>query len=175
MRNKYSQQHTEAFIEYHERYQDDIFRFCMVKTGNRNQALDITQESFMKFWEYLSDGNDIDNPRALLYRIARNLIIDNYRKKQDVLVEHYHDDALQEELTYDPVQQLEDHIDGEYVLKVLNKLPELTREIITLRFLNQMSVSEIASIVDQKPKTVSVYLHRGLKKLSSIITNYEKK
>lgn len=175
MRNEYLQQHTEVFMEYHERYNDDIFRYCMVKTGHREHALDITQETFMKFWKYLRKGTDIDNPRALLYRIARNLIIDGYRKKQDVLVEHYHDDALQEELTHNPVQQMEDHIDGQYVISLLHNLPPLTQEIVTLRFLNHMSVSEIASVVKRKPTTVSVYLHRGLKKLSELISTYEQK
>jgi RNA polymerase sigma-70 factor (ECF subfamily) len=144
----------------------------MVKTSNRDQALDLTQETFMKFWEYLVDGNDVSNHRALLYRIANNLVIDSYRKKKDVLVEKYTDTPLQEELTDEPQKRMEDMIDGERAVLLLHHLPETTREILTLRFLDDLSVSEIASIVNRDSKTVSVYLHRGIKKLQEILNNH---
>lgn len=167
MRNDHLQSHNEAFIDYYEKFGDDIFRFCMVKTSNRDNSLDITQETFMKFWSYLVSDDDIANHRALLYRIANNLIIDGYRKKKDVLLESYHD-----ELVDDPQQRMEDVIDGEKALTLLKKLPESTREIVSLRFVDDLSVSEIANIVNKDSKTVSVYLHRGLKKLNELITNY---
>jgi RNA polymerase sigma-70 factor (ECF subfamily) len=172
MRNDHLQSHNEAFMQYYEKYADDIFRFCMVKTSNRDQALDLTQETFMKFWEYLVDGNDVSNHRALLYRIANNLVIDSYRKKKDVLVEKYTDTPLQEELTDEPQKRMEDMIDGERAVLLLHHLPETTREILTLRFLDDLSVSEIASIVNRDSKTVSVYLHRGIKKLQEILNNH---
>lgn len=174
MRNDHLQSHREAFMEHYERYSDDIFRFCMIKTRNRDQALDTTQEAFMKFWEYLRSDTEIEHYRALLYRIARNLIIDQYRKKKDVLVEHYFDDTLQEELSFEPQSQMEDAIDGELALNLLHELPPLTQEIITLRFLSHLDIKEIASVIDKKPNTVSVYLHRGLKKLKSLLETYER-
>lgn len=173
MRNDHLQSHTESFIEYHERYSDDIFRFCMVKTRDRDQALDHTQETFLKFWEYMSKGKEIENPRALLYRIANNLVIDKYRKKKDVLVEDYTPTPLQQELVDNPQQRMEDIIDGEQAIELLNELPDLIREIVTLKFIDDLSVSEIATIVDRDSKTVSVYLHRGIKKLQEIIKSYE--
>ena len=155
MKNDYLQLYSQSFEEYYERYYNDIFRFIMVKTRNRDKALDITQETFVKFWEYLKAGNEISNHRALLYRITRNVIIDNYRKKKDVLIPDYSEiDALSN--SFNPEQQMSDHIDGEYALKLLQKLPELTREIVSLRFLQDLSINEIASIVDRDPKTVSV-------------------
>ena len=174
MRNDNSQSHTESFIEFHKQYSDDIFRFCMVKTHNRDQALDHTQETFMKFWEYLTRGETIENPRALLYRIANNLVIDRYRKKKDVLVEDYSTAPLQQELVDEPQKRMENIIDGQQAIKLLQELPDLTREIVTLKFIDNLSVSEIATIVDRDSKTVSVYLHRGIKKLGEIIKSYEK-
>lgn len=174
MRNNHLQLYTETFVKYHKYYSDDIFRFCMVKTRNRDQALDHTQETFMKFWEYLNKGKEIENPRALLYRIAYNLIIDKYRKKKDVLVEEYSTAALQDELVDNPQQRMEDIIDGAQVIELLHELPDLIREIVTLKFIDDLSVSEIATIVDRDSKTVSVYLHRGIKKLKETIASYEK-
>jgi RNA polymerase sigma-70 factor (ECF subfamily) len=172
MKNDYLKLYNEVFEEYYERHHNDIFRFAMVKTRNRDQALDITQETFVKFWEYLKAGNEVSNHRALLYRITRNLVIDGYRKKQDVLLPDYSEiDELSN--SFNPEQQMIDHIDGEYALKLLDELPELIREIVSLRFLQDLSVTEIAAIVQKDPKTVSVYLHRGIKKLRELITSYE--
>ena len=169
-----TQQHTEQFMEYYEKYSDDIFRFCMVKTKNRSLSLDITQDTFMKYWEYIIRGTDIENERPLLYRIASNLVIDSYRKKKDVLVEDFSESAYEIDLAEDPRQRMENKLDGECAIGLLHKLPESTREIINLRFVHDFSVTEIAKTLDKDPKTVSVYLHRGLKQLRDIIKEYEK-
>ncbi len=173
MRNEHTQEHTDQFMEYYEKYSDDIFRFCMVKTKDRSLSLDITQDTFMKFWEYIIKDTDIENERPLLYRIAKNLIIDSYRKKKALLVEDYADIGAQDDLSLDDSQRLADVIDGEKAISLLHQLPELTREIITLRFLHDFSISEIAHTIKRENKTVSVYLHRGLKQLREILKDYE--
>ncbi|MFT7328236.1 MAG: RNA polymerase sigma-70 factor (ECF subfamily) [Crocinitomicaceae bacterium] len=168
------QQYTEQFMEYYEKYSDDIFRFCMVKTRNRSLSLDITQETFMKFWEYIIKGTDIKNERPLLYRIAKNLVIDSYRKKKDILVEDFTAGSYNDYLHDNQQERMENKIDGEKAITLLHKLPESIREIINLRFIHDFSINEIATTVGMNPKTVSVYLHRGLKKLKEILENYEK-
>lgn len=168
------QEHTEQFREYYEKYSDDIFRFCMIKTKNRSLSLDITQETFMKFWEYIIKGTDIKNERPLLYRIAKNLVIDSYRKKKDILVEDFTAGSYNDHLRDDQQERMENKIDGEKAIGLLHKLPESTREIINLRFIHDFSITEIAKTVGKDPKTVSVYLHRGLKKLKDILEEYEK-
>lgn len=173
MKDTDRQQYTDQFMEYYEKYSDDIFRFCMVKTKNRELSLDITQDTFMKFWEYIIKGSDIENERPLLYRIAGNLVIDNYRKKKDILVEDFSEGSYQEHLTFDNQQNMEDKIDGEKAITLLHLLPESLREIINLRFIHDFSITEIAKTVNKDPKTVSVYLHRGLKKLREILEDYE--
>jgi len=72
----------QKFLEAYDTYNDDIFRFCIVKVRNRDIALDIAQDTFTKTWEYLSSGKEIDNMRAFLYQVARNAIIDWSRKKK---------------------------------------------------------------------------------------------
>lgn len=174
MKDNKQQQYADQFMEYYEKYSDDIFKFCMVKTRNRELSLDITQDTFMKFWEYIIKGTNIENERPLLYRIARNLVIDNYRKKKDILVEDFSDSSFQDQLRFDNQQNLEDKIDGEKAITLLQKLPESISEIINLRFIHDFSITEIAKTINMEPKTVSVYLHRGLKKLRKILEDHEK-
>ena len=160
-------------MDYHTQYGDDIFKFCMVKTRNRDTALEATQETFMKFWEYLAKGTTIGNHRALLYKIANNYIIDSYRKKKDVNVEDYSTMPFYESLSHNPQQRMEDHIDGTLALTLLKELPPLISEIVTLKLIDDLSISEISSVVGRDNKTVSVYLHRGIKMLQERITSYE--
>lgn len=174
MKTLKQQEHEDQFMEYYDKYSDDIFRFCVTKTSDRSLSLDLTQETFMKFWQYIIKGNSIKNERPLIYRIAQNLIIDHYRKKKDVLVDSFASSDYDEQLRENPQQQMEDQIDGQKALTLLHKLPASTQEIINLRFIHGFSVKEIATTVGKDPKTVSVYLHRGLKKLKSILEEYEK-
>ena len=107
------------------------------------------------------------------FRIAHNIVVDYYRKKKDILVEDFSHSSFQDQLRFDNRQNLEDKIDGEKAITLLHKLPESIREIINLRFIHDFSITEIAKTVDMEPKTVSVYLHRGLKKLRKILEDYE--
>ena len=66
MKMNQKQQHTDQFMEHYERYHDDIFRFVMVKTRDRALSLDITQETFMKFWEYIIKDKEIEQERPRL-------------------------------------------------------------------------------------------------------------
>jgi len=164
----------EVFLEYYEQYSDDIYRFCFLKLHDSDQARDITQETFMKCWEYMVAEKDIDNERPFLYRIAKNLIIDYYRKKKSVLIENPTDFEHQDDLNENPTRRLSDHIDGEYAIQLFDRLPPQVKQIIELRFLHSFSIPEIAEVVKQNPKTVSVYLHRGIKQLRALIDDYEK-
>lgn len=174
MKTDQKQQHTDQFMEYYEKYHDDIFRYCMVKTRDRSKSLDITQDTFMKFWEYILKGKEIEQERPLLYRIASNLIIDSYRKKKDILSPDFTTGEYEHHVQYDDSDRQIDKLDGERIIGLLHELPELTREIITLRFINDFSISEIAHTINRDNKTVSVYLHRGIKQLRTIVENYEK-
>jgi RNA polymerase sigma-70 factor (ECF subfamily) len=82
----------EHFLAVYERFADDIFRFCVLKVSARAVAEDLTQEVFMRFWQQLRSGSIIEHDRALLYKMARNLIIDWYRKHKTQSL-----DALTEE------------------------------------------------------------------------------
>ncbi len=169
------ERYKEQFLEYYEKYYDDIFRFAMVKTKNRALSLDITQETFMKFWTYIIKDTEIKNERPLLYRIANNLVIDHYRKKKEILTPDFSAQEYEHHVRHDETDRHIDRIDAERVINLLHKLPPLTREIITLRFVNDFSISEIAGATGKKNKTISVYLHRGIKQLREVLHDYENK
>lgn len=59
---------------------EEIYRYCWWKVKNRDDAEDLTQETFLRFVQMLSDYSEQGKPRALLYTIARNLCINHYRR-----------------------------------------------------------------------------------------------
>ena len=73
---------ADNFKNIYEDESDTIFRFCLIRVSNREQALDITQETFLRLWKNMQEGKTILNNKAFLFTIAHRLIIDWYRKKK---------------------------------------------------------------------------------------------
>ena len=160
----------KEFIEACEVHSDALFRYCFFKISDREIAKDLVQETFMKTWNYLAKGEKIGNIRAFFYKILSNLIIDEYRKKKAVSL-----DNLQEKIGFDlgfnEEETLEDKIDAEKALLSLNQIGESYRDIIVMRYIQELSIKEIAEIINESENTVSVKIHRGLKKVREIFKN----
>ncbi|MDW2798969.1 RNA polymerase sigma factor [Clostridium boliviensis] len=122
-------------IDMQEQY-DKIYRYCYYKVKNSALAEDLTQETFLKYFEqtaYIERGKML----AYLYTIARNLCIDAFRKVQPELL-------TQDIPDKDYFEQIELNLT---IRKVLNSLPEQKRELLLLRYVNELSVVEISSIL----------------------------
>src|SRR3989344_5285968 len=67
------------FIELYHEHAPKLFKYCYFRVHSKEDAEDLAGQVFMKTWDYLVQGNQIDNMRAFLYRSAHNLIIDFYK------------------------------------------------------------------------------------------------
>ena len=162
----------EIFMKSYEDHSDAILRYCHFQTSNREVAVDMVQDTFMKTWSYLSDGKDVDNIKAFLYKVAKNLIIDYRRKKKSVSLESITDTGV--EFADDSPPDVDTEFDKVFVLKRLEELDEEAREIITMRYINEMSIKEIAEASDMTTNNVSVKIHRSIEKLRKVIKeNYD--
>ena len=153
----------KKFLEMHDSFSDEIFRFCLAKTRNRDESLDITQETFVKTWDYLRSGKTIDMARAFLYRTARNLIIDRSRKHGTTSL----DALIDAETAFEPTDL--DQIptghetDVRNMVEQLKQLPEHHYEILVMRFIQELTISEIAHAYKESENTISVRIHRAIK------------
>lgn len=166
----YMRNPDKEFEEAFSRYSDELFRFALVKLSSREKALDLTQDAFLRSMEYARKGNDIRDVRAFLYRTLRHLIIDEYRKGKTVSLEAMleNDEGADQTLPDESVDALEDamgRFDGAKVLEALKKLPEPYRETLTLRYNGELSVGEIAEVLEESENVISVRIHRGIRKL----------
>lgn len=170
---------TKSFEEAFEAYSDELFRHASIRLSNRERAMELTQECFMKVWQYAQKGEEIKELRPFLYRTLRNLIIDEYRKHKVVSLEamaERNEGDVEDFLTPDESNTLEAAIDrheGVRALEVLKELPEPYREAVTLRYVDGLSPTEIAVMIGESENVVSVRVHRGLKKMRAILETNE--
>lgn len=167
---------SDTFKKIYEEQSDPIFRFCLIRVSNREQAMDIMQETFLRLWKTLLEEKDIDNSRAFLFTIAHRLIIDWYRKKKSISLDGMTsiDDMpfdLPDEKT---VNNLEFGIEGRYLLDKINELGPTNRDPVYLRFAEDLSPEEIGKILNISTNAASVRINRGLEELRKL-TGYENK
>lgn len=168
---------SEEFGEAYERYSDELFRHCAIRLSDRERALDITQEAFLKTWEYMTKGNEVRELRPFLYRTLHNLIIDEYRKHKSLSLESMvrsedGDGDIESLMPADESNTLEsaiDRFDGKRVLETLQELPDSYREVLVMRYVDGFSPKEIADAIGESENAVSVRVHRGLKKLKVLL------
>lgn len=167
--NNQSQKEMETL---YETYVDDIFRYLMFRLKNKEKALDLTQEVFIRMWQsYLSKEKEIEYPKALLYRIAHNLLVNSYArdKKHDSL------DTLSE--SGFEIEDDEQNISGNLEIKDLNDalelLPDKYSELIIARHIEGFSVKDIAEMQGVSENVISVRLHRALERLEKLYNKDE--
>lgn len=122
-------------MDIEEQY-DKIFRFCYYRVHNTDTAQDLTQETFLRFMNsgYEERGEQI----RYLYTIARNLCVDESRKaRMEELPEEYSDEG-------DGADDLIRKLD---VNAALDKMPEEDRELLILRYMNGVPLSDICKIM----------------------------
>jgi RNA polymerase sigma-70 factor (ECF subfamily) len=155
-----------AFLAAYDEHSDALFRHCLFKVSDRELAKDLVQEAFTKAWTYLSKGHEVANMRAFLYKTLNNLIIDEYRKKKSVSLDSLADEGFDPRAENLPNDS--DILDGARAVALLSKLDDPYKDAVFLRYVNGLEISEIAKITGNSENTVSVHIHRGIKKLKEL-------
>jgi len=156
----------QTFATAYEKFSDSIFRHCYIRVSDREEAIDLTQEAFMRTWDYLRKGNKIKNLKAFLFQTLNNLIIDWYRKKKSVpLEDEFASQIPDEHHSKDPYVESE----GKWALSLLDMLDEKHRTVVELRLVEDWSPKEIAALLGESENAVSVRIHRGIGLLKSFV------
>lgn len=160
----------EEFSLAYDEYADAIFRHCYFRVRDRDLAIDLMQETFMKTWGYLSKGKTVDNIRAFLYKTANNLIIDHVRRAKLRPEDSF--EEMQEQgfdITGEDGRDIAQKMDAEQVVTVLQKVDEPYRTAVIMRYIDELEPKEIAKVLHISANSVSVRINRGLKKLESLL------
>ena len=171
MKEEEKQNLNALLNDTYEQFSDVIFRYCLFQTSNREKALDLTQDVFIKTWEYILNGKKIDNLKAFLYKVAKNLIIDYRRKKKLFSLDQLLESGFDVKNEVDEIKRKEDLFELNSILEIINDLAEKEKEILFLRFVEDISVKKIAKILKKSESNISVQIHRSIKKLKNILEN----
>ncbi len=162
--------HETRFLKAFEEYNDALFRHAIMRISNREKAIDLVHDTYTKVWSYVRDGYEIESFRPFLYKVLNNLIIDEYRKRKELsldamLEKEGIDEGSFDDLTESSVEQMAATIDGRKAFELLEELPDQYKEVILLRFVDQLGPNEISELIEESQNVISVRLHRGLKLL----------
>ncbi|MBC7766464.1 RNA polymerase sigma factor [Arenimonas sp.] len=165
---------TKEFTDLYNSQTDALFRYCFFRMSDREQAKDIIQEAFMRVWDMLRKDVEVNNLRALLFKVTSNLVIDWYRKKKAISLDsmmetNEGDQGLQ--ISDESFEQIEIQSEGKILLTKIQKLDSTYQQVVYLRFVEDLSPKEIASIVNLSVNVVSVRINRGIEILKK---KYEK-
>ena len=155
----------EYLMENYNELVDQIFRFTYLKTSNKEIAQDLTSECFLSTIKYLKE-NEVHNLRAFLFKTARNKIIDYYRQKGRVI---YSDEAVLANEEISGKDELVNKQDAKLMAEKIRLLNDDDREVLTLRYLEDLDIKEIADIIGKSQMATRVQIFRALKKAKSLI------
>ncbi|MCB9791000.1 RNA polymerase sigma factor [Candidatus Nomurabacteria bacterium] len=147
-----------------------IYWYIFKKVNNRELAEDLTAEVFIKLTKNheILQERDENGVRAWLYTVSRNLVIDYLRKKGRSKKRVSADEELFDIFASDEPEYLEKEIFNEKVRdlkELVEQLNEVEKEIISLRFKDELNFNEIAKIIGKKEGAVKMILYRALERL----------
>lgn len=156
-----------AFTELYNRYAPRIHAYCYRVVGNVEQAEDIFQETFLRFYRSAQNERMMTNVPGYLLTIARNLCL-NYKRDRRPMVPI---DSMQfsaDEASHERTELLE------LITMALELLEFEYREVFVLREYNGLSYAQIAELIDTTIPTVKTRVFRAKQKIKAILTPYLK-
>jgi RNA polymerase sigma-70 factor (ECF subfamily) len=160
---------SEAFEALNLKHMERIYRYIFFRVADQAQAEDMTEEVFIRAWEALPKYEVGKHPfSSWLYRIAHNLLVDHYRRKNPTSI------STDELLRFSDPTQLPEKIVGhmeenEALAKSIMQLDDVEQQVLLLRFVEGLSHREIGSIIGKSATASRVIQHRALKALRAIL------
>ncbi len=150
----------------YETLYEEIRRYAFRLTSNYETAEEIVQETFLRIEQTSQKGQTLHNPRVWAYRTARNLAIDHYRHQGKVRAHQNGEEQIgeipAEALRFNPVLLAEKKERIDMMHEKLNELPASHREMLRLKFQENLKYAEIAEVLDLPVTTVAWRLHEAI-------------
>jgi RNA polymerase sigma-70 factor (ECF subfamily) len=160
-----------AFGHLVDLFQEPVFRMVYFRTRSSMDAEDLTQEIFIKAFANLPRLRDSDKFRAWLFRMTINRVRDHHRKERILGIFKERRDNT--ELDLAPVEEEHgtealDHVMKKefwgHIKRFASQLSRWEKEVFFLRFMDHLSIREIAQVLNKSESAVKTHLYRGLKK-----------
>lgn len=161
---------NQQVTEFYTLYFDRIYRYFYYKLLSQELAEDLTGDTFLAFAEQLHLNKVHENPRAFLYGIANHKLNDFLRHKYKLPIAEVPVENIQAVAEIDEfVVQQEKLTPEEKIQQVLHLLPPQQREIIELRMLEKLTLSEVVEKIGKDMSYVKTTQNRAIKKLKNLL------
>lgn len=159
----------EALSDIYEAYFVRVYRFVYYRVSHRETAEDITEDTFIKAFSGLKNLEKVQAFEGWLFQIARNLVIDYYRKKKQLVPL----DAVENTLEYETnvVEIINLQIEQSILIKLLKELNDEQQTVIKMKFLEELDNSTIAQILNKTEGAIRVIQHRAISRLKELFDN----
>lgn len=155
-----------ACDEFVKRYYERVLAYCFKRLSDEELAKDLTQETFLRFFEHIFEYSPQNKTINYLYTIAGNLIKNEYKKKKELFLEELFEIQEQTCDLKDCYQETSEKMD---IKKMLSKLPEEYRECLELFYLYEYKQAEISEILNISLSLVKYRLRKGKEALKDIV------
>jgi RNA polymerase sigma-70 factor, ECF subfamily len=154
------------------RYYQAIYRYLFYRTGDEQTAEDLTGEVFLKMVQALPAYRFETTPfQAWLFQVARNLAIDHYRRNSAHPVIEVNEDLDRDESDLESDTDI--RLTSDCLAKALGQLEETQRDVIVLRFIEQMPIAAVALVLHKSEDAVKALQRRGLIALRRLLESTE--
>lgn len=162
-----------AYGELYQRYVEKIYRYIYFKVGGRDETEDLTSQTFLKAWDAIGDYEWRNHPfGAWLFRIAHNLVVDYHRAKKETVGLDDATPQLEGRTSKDalrPEQVLGEMITMERVRRAIGRLTEEQQQVLILRFFDELSTGEVATIMGKNSGAIRGLQFRALSALRDLL------
>lgn len=153
----------ESFILIYDQYIEKIYRFLFFRTLHKQVAEDLTSQVFIKAMDRINTFNvDKGTFQSWLYQIARNVLIDESRKRKPIESIEMHSD-IPGKINLE--NETNDAITHQALRDLLNTLPKTSQELITMRLWDELSYADIATITGKTQGSLKMQFSRIIEKL----------
>lgn len=157
-----------AIAQIYRRYVEPLYHFARLRLGDAQAAEDLTSLVFEKFLKALSEGKGPRNHlRGWLFQVARNAIFDSYGKVQSLPIDTL--EQWESPNTIAPEAAAIASSDADTIRQTITELSPDQQEILLLRFDQQLSLEETASIVGKNINTVKALQFRAVNRLRELL------
>lgn len=170
---------VEAFDELVIRYQDKIYRLAYSFVHNREDALDLSQEAFLRAFQALGRFERKSAFYSWLYRITTNLCIDFLRNRSrtksvslDAEAEYLPNGLIRGYKQYSPTKYVEEKELQQHIINAVSTLSPKQREVFVLRYWDDLQIKEIANVIGRSEGTVKAHLFHALRNLRKQLAEY---
>lgn len=159
-----------ALSKLYDQYVDKIYSYIYHRVGQTDLAEDLTGQVFMRMLEAVRGGRPWQTSfSGWLYRIAHNLVIDYYRRRHRATFVDIDEAPPISTTIGDPERVTQARLESEHLRTALGRLTEEQAQVITLRFLEELSIAEVAAIMEKTEGAIKALQYRAVLALRRVM------